>query len=121
MKTLSLEVSKRLRVHLENVECGYWIIEFIDDCGNFMGTSITTSWDAWEHWAFNRTYYKTLNLEEAIEFLPSWTRIIIDIQSDWLKQYIWNNIEWVFNNVNFYPLILTYLLAPIFYPQTWLR
>jgi len=59
-KTLSLEVSKRLRVHLESVECEYVWCYIVDEWQYVIVTDFI----------LNELDIKTLNLEEAIKFLP---------------------------------------------------
>jgi len=116
MKTINLELSKRL------TEGGYleWVeteICYIDEKDSV--------WDIYIKWRWimvapfkdrlilknikwepidnikEQLVCKTLTLKEAIEFLPSWTRIITSILSNWNKQYSWDNTEWRFENLHF--------------------
>jgi len=64
MKTINLELSKRLAPYLENIETQ-----------KYTDWNFTFYWRTLEHqfklWTENKNnYYKTLTLEEAIEFLP---------------------------------------------------
>jgi len=79
MKTINLELSKRLAPYLEDVDTEYSYYFYKDD-----NWKITNSIWKYKH-SFVRTKifyiteeYKTLTLEEAIEFLP------IKILKDWV-------------------------------------
>ena len=115
MKTINFELSKRLSEwwYLDNLntEKAFYFQEDKESWVFFIEWNWLYIWNYkntikfknvdWEPIEWDKLITKTLTLEEAIELLPSGTRIIMDIQSDWTKQYIWNNIEWLFNNLYF--------------------
>lgn len=85
MKTINFELSKRLNE--------LWLLN-----------NIETEYKLWEYWVFVITWfepivwpklYKTLTLEEAIEFLPNW----ISMQKDWWD-YIYYYVDYIWNFVS---------------------
>lgn len=89
MKTINFELSKRLNDLwlLDNIETE-WKIQLLP-------TKIWNKWNKWrlvKNWNWKWKIYKTLTLEEAIEFLPNW----ISMQKDW-GEYIYYYFDYIWN------------------------
>ncbi len=113
-KVINLELSKRLQEVLKEEEPEY----AIDNEWNIWELIYAQSEhdEFWEDW-----YFKTLTLEEAIEFLPKWidgNKLIIEVLwSGWVIKYSSDDIDkWCLCKVADFTLleaiekILTYLL-----------
>lgn len=104
MKTINFELSKRLN--------DLWLLDNIE-------TKTMLVDDRYSNWFFNWKYYKTLTLEEAIEFILKNVKVefrnMISLQIFFRKDWIHYCIDWIWewiweSQIEAIEKILEYLL-----------
>ena len=92
MKTISFELAKRLAPYIENIDTEYKI----DENWNIYNDIQNELCDAFDNIHRYRKLYKTLTLEEAIDFILNKNLSIEFFNRDW-ERWCWeNNWDWTY-------------------------